>query len=267
MTTLAGATLALSRVLGNTLEGVSTGGNATTLVDAAQSQPADFFTGGTIWFLSGANAGKSAVITAWDPVTHTFTFAAPGGVCAAGNLYAAAPLDFPRYLLVQALNQALVSLGPALTFNTALVVVADQESYILPAGVEHVVSVEIAQESTAPYLYQPHYHWTEDAGALRFDTDLAPGLGVVGYKLRLGYIPYSITALALDADLVSPALHPDLLSWLAAVHALRWRVSRQGGDEPWWNTRLNEALLRAEQERSAHPVISQRERDPHLGRW
>jgi hypothetical protein len=111
MTTLAAAILSCAKALGDVIGGTATGGSGTTLVDTGHSEPADYLTGGTIWFLTGNNAGKSAVITTWDPATHTFTFLTPGAACAAGNLYAACGPDYPRYLLVQSVADAYGVLG------------------------------------------------------------------------------------------------------------------------------------------------------------
>lgn len=89
MTTLFTATLELSKILQNTVESVATGGSTTTLEDSARGEYADYFDGGTIWFISGNNASKSAVIADW--ITTKFTFATQAGACAAGNKYAASP--------------------------------------------------------------------------------------------------------------------------------------------------------------------------------
>ena len=66
MTTLADATLAVARLCSEVVDGVATGGSATTLIDTLVTHPNDFWNQGTIWLRSGNNIGKSAVIT-MDP--------------------------------------------------------------------------------------------------------------------------------------------------------------------------------------------------------
>jgi len=85
MTTLASATLELARLVTDVITGVATGGSGTTLLDTARTEVDDYLTNGTIWFLSGNNAGKSALISDWDLATKTFTFVTPGAACAAGT--------------------------------------------------------------------------------------------------------------------------------------------------------------------------------------
>ena len=75
MTTLAEATLNLGRNLKDYHQGTATStGTTTTLIDSALDAQDGFFDGGTIWFLTGTLAGKSAVVSSWNLADRTLTF-------------------------------------------------------------------------------------------------------------------------------------------------------------------------------------------------
>lgn len=246
MTTLASAALDLARIVTSVREGVATGGNATTLADTARSEPDDYFHNGahhgTIWFLSGNNSGKSAIITNWVQTTGTFTFVTPGAACAAADRYAAVAHDWPRDVLWQAVNAALRTIGAELDVDVTAVTVADQEEYTLPTGVTDIRKVEIAQETTAPYDYAVNYHWQQVDGKLRFDTDYAPA--TAGLKIRITHQP-AVTELTSDTGAIGSGIHPDLLKWTAAVHLLRWALQRKP-DNGSLAQMLNEAVTQAD---------------------
>jgi len=267
MTTLQDATLALAKTITSVKEGTATGGSGTTLVNnlaGFHDEADDYYTGGVIWFLSGLNAGKSAHINDWDLATFTFTFTTPGAACAAGDRYAVVPLDFPRWLLVQSVNEALKDLGDLPATSTALVTVADQEKYDLPAGVRNVQKVEIAYALTSPLAYYPHHNWREYNDDLLFDTDLAPEDD--DYTIRLWYLA-AHAELTADSGVVTPYVHVDRLRWASAVHALRWLLRKRKGDDAYLREQLNEALTNAEFEKRRHPIEIDIQRDPHLAKW
>lgn len=267
MTTFANAILDLARLLmPDTIQSAATGGNATTVVDNTRTEPDEHFNQGTIWMLSGNNAGKTGVITSWDLPTTTFTFPTMTLLNANGNSYAASPGTFPRDKLREFVNQARRTIGPVISENVALVTVADQEDYTLPAGVYNVLRVEVATELSAPYKFEPSLNWEELGGEIRFDTDFAPDED--GYMIRLLYRPVQVVDLTADADVVSDYLHTDLLKWEAAVNAWRWLLRARGGDDPTAAVFLNEALVNARRERGNWlEQVDALQKDVHLSRW
>jgi hypothetical protein len=238
MTTLADATRALSEKVQFAAEGTATGGSTTTLIDAARTEPDDQFTNGTIWFLSGNNIGKSAIISGWSLTTHTFTFAAQSLACAAGDLYAVSSPDYPRYALIQAINRVLAHTYLPKT-DVTLVTVADQEEYSLPTGVNDVRCVEIAENTAVPYDYVPHYNWRDIEGKLRFDIDFAPD--TAGYKIRLTYVAPQ-AALASDTTAFDNRIALEWLAWQAAVILFRQRIRKTDGKEPYILALYNDAV-------------------------
>ena len=265
MTTLAGATLALSKKITFTWEGTATGGSATTLIDTAidASLPNDYFNGGTIWILSGNNIGKCAVITNYDNATYTFTFATMTLLNASGNRYAVANKDYPLYLLKQAINEAMKTLGPLPDIATSIVTVGGQEEYNLPAGIMDVRRLEIAANDDEPYDWSIHRHWKEIDGKIIFDSFCQPKDDDL--TVRITYYPTAVE-LVNYTDVITPYIHIDRLAWESVCHALRWRLQRTKGDEPDVLRLLNEALANAQREELRHPV-PQFSKDPHLASW
>jgi hypothetical protein len=244
MATLFSATLDLAKILGNVIESVTSGaGTTTTLVDTnfpRTAPPDDAYNYGTLWFITGDLAGKTAVVTDWTQSSKTFTFATQTAAPGASKRYAFLDKDYPRDVLRQAVNMALQTIGgvPDIYTLSTFVTVANQEDYTLPAGVYNVKKVEIATSDTAPYYYQKHYHWTEVDGVIRFKNGYAPT--TAGDLIRLTYIvpPEELDD---DADPISDYVHPDRLKWTAAVHALLWKLPAMGEQSQAVNQKLQMA--------------------------
>lgn len=256
--TMFSATKELAIILGNTVAGTATGGSATTLLDTTRLETDKYFTGGTLWFLTGNRANTSTKITDWDLATKTFTFAT-GAVAAAGNNYVAAPADYPREQLQFGISQAVRELPLR---NITLLTVADQNEYTLPTGVYNLKHVEIAHKLTAPYEYIPNYSWQELEGKLVFDPLSYPTESDL--IIRLTYLP-RYAPVYTDAEALPDLDHIDALIWSAAVYCIRWRLQRTMGDQDLTRF-LNEALVNAQAEAAKWPVptIS---RAPHLSGW
>ena len=249
----------LAFVLQDFVRGTATGGSTTTLIDiVGRFEGEDFFDNGTLFIKSGNNVDKALVISAWNGATKTFTF--PTALaCAAADIYAAIPKDFPKGVMVESINQVLAKLGELPKTDVTLPTVANQEEYALPTGVDDVKRVEIAHSLVTPYLYVPHQNWKEREGKLVFDTYYEPA--ATGYKIRLSYNADHAEVNA-DSDLISDLVHPQLLTWRAAVYALRWRMIRNPEEV---GGRINEAM--AQEARYARKAPKKFRKDPKLSRW
>lgn len=224
----------LSKVLLNVAEclkgvryGTSTDlGTTTTLIDSLMDEPDKWFNGGTVWFLTGALADKTAVISAYASATHTFTFtAALSSAPLSGIQYAALRGTYTRDALVSAINKALLDLGPLPSINESLLTVAEQESYTLPAGVSNILRVQV---SNGDDYDPPHQYWKEINGKIYF-TDEAPSED--GMLIRLWYNAVQ-PFITLDADEVTDQIHPMRLAWTAAYYAALTRSGQAENSEP-----------------------------------
>lgn len=213
MATVAETILRAAELSKNVRRGTATGGNATTLVDANHPTRADdYYNQGTIWFLTGNNAGKTATITDWVNSTHTFTFVTPGAACAAADLYAALPASIVREALVGALNNAMADCGKV-EASLDITAVADTNRYAItiPGSMIHRVETLAAGTTTGV-----EYYWFRvEAGYLYLDAHV-PG---AGDTIRVFYTD-TPARVALDADVVNVNLDALRLAWLTMYYAL-----------------------------------------------
>jgi len=251
MTTLADATLQLAKCLEIVTESVATGGSATTVIDTTVSEPNDYFTNGTIWILSGNNAGKCAKISGYVGSTGVFTFATMTLLNAALDRYAACPPDFPTWLLRQKVNQGIRNMGGLLTFDTSLTSVTAQLVYNLPATVRNVKKLEVANVKTSPLAYADYTgRGREKNGTWEFTPGGEPE---GGYTIRLTYVPET-TLLTADTDTLNLYYNLNRLGWEAAVEALRWIIKRRAGNDKIYGSLIVEADANRGRMRRLYPM-------------
>lgn len=258
------AVLDLAREVGDVMEGTATGGGATTLVDSSPpfSCPADdWYNGGTIWFKActhTGNNGTSGIITDFDETTGTATFTF--GTVAdthiqSGDTYAAMTNEWPRYVLRQAVNKALMEIGDVDQQDITTTTVANQEYYTLPTGYYNVRKVEVASNSSAPYDYYELNHWHEIEGQIQFESGYH--LEDTGHILRLT-CNMPLAEITADTTAIPTLVHPQWLKWAGAVYAYRWRMKRVGDDEQALKELLNEALAQAMRNESRYRHLLKR---------
>jgi hypothetical protein len=255
MTTLFDVMVRVAPLLRPERAGTATGGGATTLADTSVTEPEHYWNGGTIFFQSGNNISKSAVITDYANATGTFTFATPGAACAAGNAYTALGKNYSRTALVNAINQGLFNIGGIIQTDETLTTSAI--SIALPSGVKNLVRVEFKSgtEYDAPF-----HQWKELEAYLVFDT--APA---IGSTIRLTYIaPHA--AVSLDADVINDEIPVDRLVWEAVYAATIHRITQVESQEPFTQD-LNKAALEFVVMNQRRQPVRHMNRDPRLSRW
>lgn len=267
--TLFQATLDLARTIMNVWESTATGGSTSTVVDSSIFQASNYFSDdgkGTLWLKLSTVASK--VITGHTTTTLTFTPAQAGAV-AAGNLYAAAPGTYPKWVLIQAINAAITEIG-LLPYQKQVTAVADQESYTSSHDAvfaEHIIGVEIANDSAAPYSWTHHGRWRQEITGstptltLIFDEGAIPANA---YPMQIHYLA-AHPEVKLDSDIIHPAIMPERLRWEAAVHALRWRYQAVKQDDPTHIALLNEAQQNVAALRYRYPT--NKTRSTRYTRW
>ena len=262
------ATLATAKAIRGLVESEATGGSTTTLIDTALDDPpfylsADEYNGGTLWIKSGSNADISVKITDFSLSNATFTFATQTHAIAADIKYAVLKKDFPKYILIQSVNQALEEIGPLPATDMTLTTVAHQRAYTLPSGVHNIKRVKISTATSTPYRWKPHYNWEEIEGEIVFDTDHEPS--VDSYYIHLTYIAEH-TEISADADTITDLLHVDHLAYRASKFAWRWRNDKDESQDEHVINRLNEATILSDKMAKDHPLPTAR-KEPHYGRW
>jgi hypothetical protein len=261
MTTLWDASLDLARVLTQVWNSTATGGTTTTVVDTAIDEPSNYFgtstRNGTLWLDLTTDVTK--VITGHTTTTLTFSPAqatpTPGAVVA-GNVYYAAPADFPRFVLFQSINAALQEIGrmPTVAEVTATI---DQQEYDSDDNAifeNEIIKIELANDDSAPYNWTPHYNWKQvelTKRALVFAEGYVPD---EANTMRITYLADHAT-LSTDAGVVNRIVNPNRLKWQAAVHALRWKIAHTKGDEDFFREAYAQAQVNALREAAKYPIL------------
>jgi hypothetical protein len=238
MTTLAEMTRLVAQGCTVVQEGTATGGDTTYLEDSqlvAQTQKLD---GGTLWMLSGLNAGLAAIIKNSAP-KKIIIYDTLDDALAEGDRYAVANADFPFEQLIQFINDAM---GKQLGIDETTTTVSGQTVYDLPTGVSDIDGVEIVNNlGETNEDMGINTHWKERAGQILFDKGFEPdGSAIMRLLYRKTYDRLS----AFD-DVVDPALNVEWLMWDAIVLALQWGYRKYTKD-PTRNVPefLNAALKR-----------------------
>jgi hypothetical protein len=254
--------LEVARLMGGVREGTVTSGTVSTLVDTAMDEPADTFTGGTLFMLSGTNDNLCCVVTSHQfggrLVIPTLTAA-----IAAADTYAVAPNKFPKHILKQAVNAVLRDLK-VMGSNSTLTVTTDTQAYTLPSGVFDVRRVEVERDDD-DLDYERNHHWKELNGVLYFDPGHEPG--DTGKAIRVWYAK-DHGELG-DAGTVDNDVDIRYLKWAAVSYCWRNYIQGVKKDDPIAMDLLNEAKTSEAQAmrnaRNNHFRII--DKDPHWGRW
>lgn len=250
------ATLDLARFIGDVYRGVATGGSTNSLIDTANPQKDGYFDGGTIWFLSGNNAGKALTIDSYIAKTFNFADQDDGDIetdetILEGDQYAAINSMFPLGKLKEAINQLLIFL-PIKKYDDTLTVDVDNNVYDLPTGVRDVRRVEIATFSTAPYGYVAIPWWKEINGKLEILDGIF--LDDESLKIRLTYSGYH--GEVDDDDEIDPRVPPEYLRYGGLVWLWRNYIQRVENDNPIAREMFNEAkILEAETKMLAYAAV------------
>ena len=235
--TLSQAMLYLAKTLGGVEEGVATGGSTSYLIDTNRREQAEYWAGGTLFCLSGSNAGSVDIVRQYDEAGKIYVDTKTSAFTA-GNRYALAPPKFPKHKLRMAINNALISVR-VLSVDDTLTTEADKEVYVLPAGVRNILRVEIASNISEPYHYRMSYGWYEIDGNLCFRADVMPRTD--GYPIKITYLsPHS--EVINDDDKISDGVNIDWLRWSSAVWAYRDLISEEGKDNQADIELMNEAI-------------------------
>ena len=242
--------LQLARRLGIAREGdsyVASGGSTTTLVCSTLTENDDYWNGGTLFITydaGGAGAppqNQSREITDFVASTDTVTvgtaFTASVG---AGDKFVITKNDYPRYILLQAINAALQWWGDiAHTDDTSLDTAANTLEYSLPAAaVDDLRQVYIAMRANAPLDFAPFPYWRVDKGNGKLVFRVQPDSG---RDIRLVYVaPHS--SIASDSDMISPQVSLPALYEYALSYAYFWRIQTVGRDDRKWVDFYNQCL-------------------------
>jgi hypothetical protein len=263
--------------------------DSVSITDTTLPSNNGMFNGGTLflWYVVTAVLTKHIALVS-DHTGNTLTYAPGNATFTDLDTYAVFNATFPHWQMASAIGNALRDIGD-IPVTHIITTTANKQEYTLAdlnvqgpaAGAAlqgfHLVGVEVADSTSAPYNYAPHYHWDWKQNftggmTLCFDTGHIPA---GGRRMRLTYMvpnkdldgQYAKTAYLTSTwweSAISPMIEPERLSWQAAVYALRWKVG-MAPEQPMYATMLNEAIKRAEELKVRFPVP--RPSHIHQSKW
>jgi len=225
---------------GGLREGTATGGSTTTIIDTVNlaNIDDDYFNQGTAFITHTTDAlapqGEYKVITDFVSSSKTLTVASIfSAAVAAGDMYAAMTSRFPLHLIIQKINEVLVSL-PAypVTDDSSLTTVNNQRDYTLPAAaVRDLRLVYVREDSTRLDINTTVYNWevlpAEAAGSailhLAYDLPASKPLVLVYGEYHPQLRDYG--------DLLEEVIHPDRIIYEAAANCVIWYQDKSRQDD------------------------------------
>lgn len=253
--------LDLARRLGVVFEGdryVASGGSTTTLVSSVLTQSDDYWNGGTLFITYDAGGqgaapqNQSREITDFtasnDTVTVSTAFTAS---VANGDKFAITKDEYPRHVMLRAINSALQWWGDiVLTDDSSITTAADTLEYSLPsAAVDDLRKVAVATRSSSPYDYEPFPYWSVDKGTGKLVFRVMPPSD---RKVRLVYLaPHS--GVTDDASQISSQVSLPALLHYALAECYWWRIQTVGRDDRKWVDFYNQCLQLADKYKREFP--------------
>lgn len=276
--TLYDALADLARTLGDYQDSAVTGWTSPNrLLDTALTQPADYWTNGTVLVNAFTTTGPPVVdvpdtaYVAADYAIGDITLSPnPSWALRAGLPYLVVSPKFPLWRMKGAINQALRAMG-RIHLVTTFTATAGQQEYDesdSAAIAEKIMRLEVANASADPYDWTVHQRWEQQPmGTLALGNKLIFTEGSEppnAYLIKLHYLALH-PELSLVLDEIADSVHPEVLRWSAAVECWRWRRELTMNDEPMSEERLAEALQHRALAEVRYP-IAQRV-DTKMGRW
>jgi len=255
MTTFYDMIKELALMIADARQSVSTSGSVTTLVDTSLGEADTYYDGGVL--LIDQATPVTPKIATWASGTSTFTFPTIATAIVTGVGYTAVSKIYPLDKLKSFINLALLESEKYMEIDESIALVADQERYTLPIGVTDVRRVEIGTEGDNDW--EVHYAWRVEDGELRF-LNWVPSDSSQTCRLHHTVRHAPLSALA---DTLDERISRHRLIIAACKHALNWRVSKVGNDEPNTTNQLN-YYLTLDRETSRERVSPLIERDSIL---
>lgn len=216
--------------MGGLRYGTAQSGTTSSLVDERTAKESDYFTGGTLWILSGDNAGKCLAIDGYNE--GTYAFEAQADPIAAGDEYAAADDLFKRDELRGAAMDALRK-SKCMIKSEGEITTTDARVYTLPDGVSDVRRVQfMGDDGTITRIK----NWQEKAGELTFYTQPESDKALtIWYAGRHPLISYT--------EHIKPGVSLEWLRWATVVSLYRNYIVTHRKDNPTALELFNEAKM------------------------
>ena len=248
----------------------ATGGSTTTVVDTklpellGDSNEDDYLNNWTVIVIkdaAGAGAapeGEFNRISDYDDAGTVTVPAALTAAVASGDTYMYASPEFPLYDMTEVVNDALVSLGNVVAYDTSITTADDQTEYTLPVKLkaQKLLGVEIQGITTDANdnRWVPVPGWRAVYAAPGTAGTLIIPQYASGYNIRITYLGLHSRVSAF-ADYISESIHPELAVAVCAAHALQWYNTQTNGNNKYMLQREDRAWNQLDIAKSMYPVV------------
>ena len=254
--------LGVARDSGMLREGTATGGGTTTIVDnVGRDEDADVFNGGTAFIVydaggaAAAPEGQSKLVTDFAS-GGTITTQAFSAAVVSGDYYGVMNKRYPRWAMIQAVNESLRDIGRVGTVDsTTLDTAASTREYNLPVVAKYDLrQVWLAQTTAAPFRWRRLRTWRTEwtsggaVGKLIFDEQLP-----AGYGIKLIYMAEH-PAVRDDTGQISDYVPRQRLIAEAVMRLYRWRLIKVGSSNATAIQLFNEASAKLERIKRLYPI-------------
>lgn len=236
-------TYRVARLLDGVLEGIATGGGATTIIDTVNltnQYPDDWFNLGTAWILRDAAGGgaspegKYSKVTDFDKVSGTATIFTVTDAIGAGDRYALTNKRYPLDLMISKINEALDETPIKVVDTTTLTTAGSTTEYTLPAAVlDQSINVWIQGQDVAAdnRWFRWHDWYVQETGIGTQKKLVFRTQPPYAYDLKLEYIiPHP--PLYVYTDKLDEQVNINRIALDAAHRCLLWKLDQPGDTDP-----------------------------------
>ena len=240
MATLFDATLDLARcargVRRHKISAISNNGH--TMTSPTMEMKSGEYVGGSLWVMTGDNAGKFSVISRAS--NQSLTIADSDISVAVGDVVMICPwIDFDLQDLIEAINSVLYRY-PIQAVDKSLIWNTDQLVYDIPDGVSDIRRIQI-ENSSGNGTFTISHVWTEDAdGKIRFHS--AKSQYMDGGEMQIVYRKWHGDIYE-ATDEIDPSVDPAYLRHMAFLYLWRTVIIHQHKDNPVAADFFNEAKV------------------------
>jgi len=182
--------------------------------------------------------------------TGTLTFDYAGlEQTVAGDTYGVMTRRYPRWLLIQKLNEALREIKQYLLDSTDIAVSSLVQNEVALADSVRVHSVWLGYTQTTPMDWNMVTRYRHANGRLQFYDYL------FGDTLRIRYYG-DTTPVSSETDTLPATLDPMWLAYETAVKVARWRLFQPGADEKAQTTLINDLMARRDRQKARANVLT-----------
>lgn len=212
------------------VDGVATGGSATTIVDTTlitkpytENRFRDW-----VAFISTTTDGltpqsKFGIATAYVKSTGTITIPTVTDAVASGDTYSLCKQDVPLYTLIKLCNDGLKQLGRIWVRDTSLTTAADTLNYTIPIAAKGLRPRSIKlRDSDYVYYDTPNYEIQPAAGGST-TTLIFKSQPAEPYTILYDYMGYH-PAMSVYSDTINETLHERLVIASCVERVFHWKA-------------------------------------------